>query len=632
MSQLRIHILGPLGAEIGANPLHLSKARHREILGILLAAQGRTVSTGRLMEELWEDAPAGAVGAVRTFIGELRRILEPERAARMPPAILVTIGDGYALKPAPTAVDLWRVEQAVATAEGMNPEARESLLTAALKEWRGDAFEEFRTRPWAQGERARIAELRAGTVEQLAEARLALGRPKDVVALLDGHVVEHPWRENGWRLLALALYRSERQGDALAVLTQARSTLLQNLGLDPSVRLTTLERDIMRHNPALDFVDASESILVRTAAVTARTGVQSQLESVTVLLPLLAVSGSVQFAAEQRMSAITAAEQFGDPELAARVIGGFEVPGSWTRSDDPTRSALIVEAALRTLAALELGASDRVRARLLATVAMESRGTANRLAEAAEAERIARRLGDATLLCFALSARYLQNFETAGQAKSRETLGAEIIALAVAAELSTFEIEGRLIRMQALCALDNLSEAAKEADRIDALAARFARPLASVFTGWFRWTFAAGPPPPVGEEMPGFTVGLPELARLTSAVRAGTELPDGQLGPYEPWARPLLLARQGRHEEAMSALDLLADPPQDLLLEVAWFLIGLAAIETGHLEAGQRSYDALLPAAKECAGGSGAVSLGAISPLLAQLAQLCAVPCPGRKA
>lgn len=72
----------------------------------------------------------------------------------------------------------------------------------------------------------------------------------------------------------------------------------------------------------------------------------------------------------------------------------------------------------------------------------------------------------------------------------------------------------------------------------------------------------------------------------------------------------------------MSALDVFDDPPQDLLLEVAWFLIGLAAIESGHVEAGQRAYDALLPAAEECAGGSGAVNLGAISPLLADLAQL----------
>lgn len=619
MSNLRIRVLGPIGAEIDGGPLRLSKARHREIVCILVAAHGRTVSIDRLVEELWEDAPGGAVGAVRTFIGELRRILEPERPPRTPPAHLLTIGDGYALKLSVADVDLWRVEEAFRSADGMSPEERETLLTMALHEWRGEAFEEFRVRPWAKGERARIAELRARVLEHLAETRLALGRPKDVVALLDSHVIEHPWREEAWRLLALALYRCERQGDALAVLRQARATLREDLGLDPSDRFTELELGIMRHDPSLVLADDGGSILTRT--VTGLAGARSQLESVAVLLPLLALSGSVQFAAEQRMSAITAAEQFGDPELTARVIGGFAVPGCWTRSDDPARSGGIVEATLRTIAVLPSEASDRVRARLLATIAMESRGTANRLAEAGEAERIARRLGDPALLCFALSARYIQDFETTGQAGSRESLGSEIIALAMAADLSTFEIQGRLIRMQALCALDNISAASAEAGLIDVLAARFDRPLASVFTAWFRWSFTHGPPPPGGSEMPGFRIGLAELAKLTAAVRAGAELPDGAFGPYELWVRPLLLARNGRQAEATAALDSFPDPAHDLMLEVSWFLIGLAAIDCGNAVAGLRAYNALLPAAGERAGGSGAVDLGPISPLLTELAR-----------
>ncbi|WP_237762534.1 AfsR/SARP family transcriptional regulator [Arthrobacter sp. ERGS1:01] len=560
------------------------------------------------------------MGAVRTFVGELRRILEPERPARTPPANLITMGDGYALNLTLTAVDLWRVERAVQTADGMSLGTRESLLTVALEEWRGVAFEEFGTRLWAQSERVRIAELRAGVAEHLAETRLALGRPKDVVTLLNDHIGEHPWREEGWRLLALALYRSARQGDALGVLSQARATLRQELGLDPSDRLAELEHGILRRDPSLELADDGETILSQTVA--ALSGARSQLESVTALLPLLAVSGSVQFADEQRLAAIAAAEQFGDPELTARVIGGFAVPGCWTRSDDPERSAAIVDAALRTIAALPSGTSDRVRATLLATVAMESRGTANRHAEAVEAERIARRLVDPALLCFALSALYLQEFETAGRAGTRESIGSEIIALAMDADLPTFEIQGRLIRMQALCARDNVIAASDEAGRIDLLAARFDRPLASVLTAWFRWVFTDGPAPPGGSEMPGFRIGLRELTRLSDAVRAGTALPDGHFGPYESWVRPLLLARGGRREDAMAALDTLPDPPHDLMLEVSWSLIGLAAIDCGHGAAGRRAFDALRPAAGERAAGSGAVDLGAISALLTDLARL----------
>lgn len=629
MSKLRIRVLGPIAAEIAGVPVRLSKARHREIVGILVVAHGRTVSTDVLVDELWDDPPAGAVGSIRTFIGELRRLLEPERAPRTPPAILVTDGDGYAIRVGTSAVDLWRAEQAVQDAAGTGPETSESLLSAALAEWRGTAFEEFRARSWATNERARIAELRASIVERLASTHLALGRPDAVVELLGAHVDEHPWREEGWRLLALALYRSMRQTEALAVLARARATFVDSLGLDLGERLSVLERDILLHNPALDAPDGG-SILMRAATVHSQGGARAQLESVTALLPLLAVSGSVAVAAEQRMDAIAAAEQFGDPQLTARVIGGFDVPAIWTRSDDARRSEAIVAAAIRTLAALPAGTSDRARARLLSIVAMESRGTADHLAEAIEAEHIARRVGDASLLCFALSARFLQSFETSGQAGSRESLGAEIIAAATAAELPTFEIEGRLIRMQALCALDDIPAAAAEADLVDALAASLNRPLASVFTAWFRWTFAGGARPPRGTEMPGFRIGLNELAELTEAVRSGAELPEGPFGPYEPWARPLVLARAGRPDAAVAVLDALPDPPQDLMLEVAWFLTGLAAVATRHPNAARRSYLALRPAAGERAGGSGAIDLGPISPLLHDLAQVWEAEAPGR--
>ncbi|WP_342023011.1 BTAD domain-containing putative transcriptional regulator [Arthrobacter citreus] len=623
MNNLRIRVLGPVDAEHAGTPLRLSKGRHREILGILVAARGGTVSTQRLIDDLWEDTPAGAVGAVRTFIGELRRILEPDRPPRTPPEVLLTAGGGYALRLPDDGVDLWRVEHRLQRAAGMGLEARERALTAALDEWHGSPFEEFSTRLWATAERARLAGLRAATVEQLASARLDLGRPQDVLTLLDAHIGEHPWREEGWRLLALALYRCARQADALALLSRARSTLRHHLGLDPGTRLAGLEQRILRHDPTLDFTpDDGASLLARTAAAAGRTGERAQLEGVAQLLPVLAVSGSVQLAAEQRLAAITAAEQFGDPELAARVIGGFEVPGSWTRSDDPVQSAAVVAAAVRTLEVLPPQTSDRVLARLLATIAMESRGTAGRMAEAAEAERIARKLNDPALLCFALSARYQQTFAAAGLASVREVLGTEIIALAVDAELPTFEIQGRLIRMQALCALDDLGAASREADQIDALAVRFDRALAMAFTGWFRWTFLQGPLPPGGDEMPGFRTGLPALAGLTIAVRNGTALPDGDFGPYEPWVRPLLLARGGRPVEARAALGRVPEPPRDLLCEVLWSLIGLAAIESGDRAAAQRTYANLLPAGGERAAGSGAVDLGPVSELLAALRPL----------
>ncbi|WP_407697670.1 AfsR/SARP family transcriptional regulator, partial [Streptomyces corynorhini] len=202
----------------------LKGPRHRAVLARLIVARRRVVPVSRLVEDLWTegDTPPGAVGAVRTFVGALRRALEPERPPRAPARLLVTEGPGYALRAEPGAVDAWRFERAVTDAAPLPPRDALARLDEALGWWRGPAYAEFAEEPWARAERSRLAELRLYGVERQAEARLALGLAARAAPDLDAHVAEHPWREDAWRLLALALYRTGRQGDALAVLRRAR--------------------------------------------------------------------------------------------------------------------------------------------------------------------------------------------------------------------------------------------------------------------------------------------------------------------------------------------------------------------------------------------------------------------------
>ena len=160
----------------------------------------------------------------------------------------------------------------------------------------------------------------------------------------------------------------------------------------------------------------------------------------------------------QRLAAMEAAERLGDPEFTARVIGNFDVPAIWTRSDDPAAAARIIAAAERTLAALPAG-RDSLRARLLATIAVESRGDPGTRPgqAAAEAEGIARRLGDPALLAFALNGTWMQSFSRTGLAARRDEVGGEIVTLAAGHGLVNFEILGRLIRLQALSGLGDFS-------------------------------------------------------------------------------------------------------------------------------------------------------------------------------
>ncbi|RPE39651.1 DNA-binding SARP family transcriptional activator [Streptomyces sp. Ag109_O5-1] len=489
-------VLGPVTAERAGVPLALKGPRHRAVLARLIVARRRVVPVARLVADLWDEPPPTAVGAVRTFVGDLRRALEPDRPPRTPARLLVTDGPGYALRT--DAVDARQFEKAVETAATVEPSQAALSLRTALELWRGPAYAEFADEEWAGAERARLAELRLRAVEQRAEALLAGGRAAEAVPDLDAHLTGHPWREEAWRLLALALYRTGRQGDALAVLRRARATLADQLGLDPGPALRRLEAGILAQDPALDAEEAGATAAARvwsraTEAYdrTVAAGARARLESTVGLLRTLAVTGSGGLAAarDHRLAAITAAEEFGDPELTARVIGAYDVPAIWTRSDDPAGAHRIVEAAERALARLPATpAQDAARCRLLATIALESRGTRSaRAAEAAAAaEHLARRLDDPALLAFALNGVFMQSCTRPGLAPRRDAIGTELIALSDRHGLATYEVLGHLIRVQARAALTDFPTADAHAETADRLADRHELPLVRVFTEGYR--------------------------------------------------------------------------------------------------------------------------------------------------
>jgi DNA-binding SARP family transcriptional activator len=657
---VRVGVLGPVTAWVDGAEAALGGPRQRAVLARLVAAGGRTVTADRLVQDLWETPPPGALAAVRTFVAALRRGLEPGRTARTPARLLVTDGPGYALRD--VDVDAWSFEAAVAGARDLAPAAARASLDRALDTWRGTPYAGL-DQPWAVAERARLAGLRLVATERRAEVRIALGDAAGVVPGLDAHVAEHPWREEAWRLLALALYRSGRQADALAVLRRARTMLADELGVDPGPRLADLEGQVLRHEVGGDAA-TPDDVWRDTASAYERVvaaGARSRLESTATLLRTLALSGGEGLAAarSQRVAAVRAAEQLSDPELTARVIGAFDVPGSWTRSDDAGAAAEMVAAAERTLAALPPDAPDAVRARLLATVAIESRGLPGpRGPEAArQAETLARRAGDPAVLAFALAGRYLTAFGRTGLAGERDAIGAELVALAARHGLSTFEILGHLVRMQALSALGRWEAAQQHADAAAALGVRYERPLVAVFTGWFAAMRVAASGAPVegaedayrtaaelldGSGMPGLAQGLLPLAVL--AVRVWHGLPadgdsaDGgaahgeaaqhatardagtdsaaedssRWGPYEPWARPHLLLARGADVEAAAAVRRIPDPPPGLLAEVLWILAGRAAIAVGDRRVAERARAALTPPAGEVSAGSGVLTAGPV--------------------
>ncbi|MGV9291448.1 BTAD domain-containing putative transcriptional regulator [Streptomyces sp. NPDC003719] len=648
MEAVTFGVLGPVRAERDGAALDLRGPRHRALLARLVLARRRVVPVARLVEDLWDVPPARAVGTLRTFVGDLRRALEPERPRRAPARLLVTDGPGYALRAAPDAVDAWRFEEAVALAGRLPADPASARLAAALREWRGPAYAEFGGERWARGEHARLTELGLHAVERRADLLVGLGRAGEAVPDLEAHLAGHPRREEAWRLLALALYRTGRQADALAVLRRARALLTGELGIDPGPRLRRLEAGILAQDPSLDPpaepADAAARLWSRTTEAYDRAvaaGARVRLESAVGLLRDLAVTGGggLDAAREHRTAAVAAAEETGDAELAARVIGAYDVPAVWTRSDDPEAARRIVTAAEHTLAALPDDAGTApARCRLLATVAVESRGvrSARGPEAAAEAERIARGLDDPALLAFALNGTFMQSCTTAGLAPRRDAVGAELVALARRYGLHSHEVLGRLIRVQARSALGDFAAADEQADAVDRLAARHERPLVAVFTSWYRALRQAATGSPYdraeagyraaaarldGAGMPGLERGLLPLALLGLRLAHGRPAavdPRADWGPYRPWAAPFALLGEGREAEARSALRALTEPPPDLLHEALCCAEAALALALGDRTALRRTYGRLLPATGQLAGaGSGLLTFGPVDDWLA---------------
>jgi DNA-binding SARP family transcriptional activator len=248
-----IRVLGPLEADVDGAIADLGGPRQRCVLARLIAEHGRVLSADRLIEDLYADGvPPKALAAVQTYVSHLRRALEPDRAARAPAGVIVTAAPGYALRLTDEEVDAWSFEQDVhQTAALDDPAAVHVRLSAALGRWRGPAFAEFAGLPWADLEASRLDELRLAATETRAQAALHLGRASQTAAELSQLTVEYPLREEAWRLLALALYQSGRQGDALAALRRARARLAAELGIDPSPALRELEEGILAQSAHL---------------------------------------------------------------------------------------------------------------------------------------------------------------------------------------------------------------------------------------------------------------------------------------------------------------------------------------------------------------------------------------------
>ena len=238
---MRIGLLGPLEVTDGSGrPVEVGGTRLRTLLILLALGAGRVVTAERLVDGVWGDArPSGAPNALQSLISRLRRAL--------PDLVIESHPSGYRLAIDDDAIDLMRFDGLVVRGRALraqDPAGAADALAEALSLWRGPALADVADADFARGHVSRLTERRPGVVEDQMEARLALGRAD--VAELQALVAAHPLRERLRAQYMRALGAAGRQAEALATFEDARRTLAEELGVDPSPDLAAAHLAVLR--------------------------------------------------------------------------------------------------------------------------------------------------------------------------------------------------------------------------------------------------------------------------------------------------------------------------------------------------------------------------------------------------
>ena len=245
---MEFRVLGPLEVIEDGVALALGGPRQRLVLAHMILEANRVVPTDRLIDRIWGDEPPDAArGALFAYVSRLRKLLGTSRIQARPP--------GYILLADRHEIDALRFADLVDEARRTFNDrgATATLLRQALDLWRGGALSDLADFGALRPAIAGLEEQRLVALEDRIDAEMDLGRHRESVPLLESLTGEFPLRERLWSQLILALYRSGRQGDALGAFHRARTTLVEELGIDPSPEVRRLHEKVLMQDTALDF-------------------------------------------------------------------------------------------------------------------------------------------------------------------------------------------------------------------------------------------------------------------------------------------------------------------------------------------------------------------------------------------
>jgi SARP family transcriptional regulator, regulator of embCAB operon len=281
-------VLGPLLMTVDGAPVPPGTPKQRAVLAVLVMNRNRPVATDSLITAAWEQwPPPEARASLHSYISNLRRLLGDSRS------ILVNAPPGYSLTVSDTACDIGRfvLEKTAgvqAAAAGRFEQASDHLTTA-LAEWRGPVLEDLRDFQFVEAFATALTEDKVVAHTARAEAEIACGRGYAVIGELESLTVEHPYREPLWAQLIIAYYLAERQSEALDAYQRLKTTLADDLGIDPGPTVRALHERILRQEP-LDVKRAARTTAVHTSH---NIDLRTSVDPSSALASLRATSGLV---------------------------------------------------------------------------------------------------------------------------------------------------------------------------------------------------------------------------------------------------------------------------------------------------------------------------------------------------
>ena len=245
---MRVRLLGPVDVVADGAVRTVSGLRRKAVLATLALHAGEIVSTDRLAHVVWGDgAPPTGLNTLQSHVSHLRTVLRSKAAIlAKPPGYVLDLGD--------EGTDVLLAERLLRRAGQLaDPVHAAARLREALALWRGEPLADLAGIAWIEQQAERLDLLCDQIRRSLAEARLASGEHAQLVPELGRMVACHPLDEGLHAQLMLALYRSGRQADALAIYQRLRATLSEQLGIDPGQALRDLEMAILRQDASLSL-------------------------------------------------------------------------------------------------------------------------------------------------------------------------------------------------------------------------------------------------------------------------------------------------------------------------------------------------------------------------------------------